>query len=150
MKYSWKGHKESYRHKNRIKRSGQARLDYVKGIPTTWRGARGDNFWSICKSVRGENQLLSVLLQSKQKEEEEKGRKKKSPCRQDDANGNGSFCRKRSKTHPLYNIRSVSREVSVALLRGYKKSINWGERWLITERRKQWKTNTKAPQHGRI
>ena len=32
MKYSWKGHKDRNRHKNRIKRSGQARLVYVKDI----------------------------------------------------------------------------------------------------------------------
>ena len=32
MKYSWKGHKERNRHKNRIKRSGQARLVYVFDI----------------------------------------------------------------------------------------------------------------------
>ena len=45
MKYSWKGHKDRNRHKNRIKRNGQARLVYVKNInsniPTTWRWARG-------------------------------------------------------------------------------------------------------------
>ena len=29
MKYSWKGHKDRHRHKNRMKRNGQARLDYV-------------------------------------------------------------------------------------------------------------------------
>ena len=32
MKYSWKGHKDRNRHKNRIKRSGQARIVYVKDI----------------------------------------------------------------------------------------------------------------------
>ena len=41
-----KGHEDGNRHKNRIKRSGQARLVYVKNInrniPTTWRWARGD------------------------------------------------------------------------------------------------------------
>ena len=47
MKYSWKGHKDRNRHKNRIKKkSGQARLVYVKNIncniPTTWRWAQGD------------------------------------------------------------------------------------------------------------
>ena len=46
MKYSWKGHKDRSRHKNRIKRSGQARLVYVtdinRNIPTTWRWAGGD------------------------------------------------------------------------------------------------------------
>ena len=46
MKYSWKGSKERQRHKNRIKRSEQARLVYVKNInrniPTTWRWAHGD------------------------------------------------------------------------------------------------------------
>ena len=46
MKYSRKGHKDRNRHKNRIKRSGQARLLYVKNInrniPTTWRWARED------------------------------------------------------------------------------------------------------------
>ena len=41
IKYSWKGHKD------RIRRSGQAPLVYVKNInrsipPTTWRWARGD------------------------------------------------------------------------------------------------------------
>ena len=39
MKYSSKGHKDRNRHKNRIKRSGQARLVYIKAInrniPTT-------------------------------------------------------------------------------------------------------------------
>ena len=47
VKYSWKSHKDGNRHKNRIKRSGQARLVYVKdinpNIPTTWRWARRDN-----------------------------------------------------------------------------------------------------------
>ena len=46
MKYRWKGHKDRNRHKNRMKRSGQARLVYVKNgnhsIPATWRWARGD------------------------------------------------------------------------------------------------------------
>ena len=46
MKYSRKGHKERNRYKNRIKRSGQARLVYVedlnRNIPTTWRRACGD------------------------------------------------------------------------------------------------------------
>ena len=47
MKYSWKGHKDRNRHKNRTKkRSGQARLVYVfdirHNIPTTWRWIRGD------------------------------------------------------------------------------------------------------------
>ena len=46
MKYSWKGHNDGNRHKNRIKRIGQARLVYVKDInrnvPTTWSWARGD------------------------------------------------------------------------------------------------------------
>ena len=46
MKYSWKGHKNRNRHKNRMKRSGQARLVYVKDINcdilTTWRWARGN------------------------------------------------------------------------------------------------------------
>ena len=41
VKYSWHGHKDRNRHKNRIKRSGQARLDYVENInhniPTTER-----------------------------------------------------------------------------------------------------------------
>ena len=47
MKYSWKGHKDGNRYKNRIQRSGQAWLVYVKdtshNIPTTWRWADGDN-----------------------------------------------------------------------------------------------------------
>ena len=46
MTYSWKGHKDRNRHKKTTKRSGQARLVYVKGInrniPTTWRWTRGD------------------------------------------------------------------------------------------------------------
>ena len=46
MKYSWKGYKDRNRHKNRMKRSGQSRLVYVKNInhniPTTWRWAGGD------------------------------------------------------------------------------------------------------------
>ena len=43
MEYSWKGHKYRNRHKNRITRSGQARLVYVKNIncsiSNTWRWA---------------------------------------------------------------------------------------------------------------
>ena len=50
MKYSWKGHKDRNRHRNRIKGSGQARLVYVidinRNTPTTWRWARGDICWS--------------------------------------------------------------------------------------------------------
>ena len=46
MKYSWKGHEERDRHKNRIERSKKARLFYVKNIngsiPSTLRWARGD------------------------------------------------------------------------------------------------------------
>ena len=45
IKYSWKGHKDRSRHKNRIKRSGQARVIYVeninRNIPSTWKWARG-------------------------------------------------------------------------------------------------------------
>ena len=52
MEYSWKDHKDRNRHKNRIKRSGQARLVHVidrnHNIPTTWRWARGDH---LCKAV---------------------------------------------------------------------------------------------------
>ena len=43
MKYNWKGHKEKKRNKNRIKKSGQARLDYVFDINhniSMWRWAR--------------------------------------------------------------------------------------------------------------
>ena len=43
MKYSWKGHKDRNRHKNRITRIGQARLlcviDMNPKIPTTWKWA---------------------------------------------------------------------------------------------------------------
>ena len=46
MKHSWKGHKDRNRHKNRIKRSGQAQLVYVEDInckiPTTWSRTRGE------------------------------------------------------------------------------------------------------------
>ena len=35
IKYSWKGHKHRNRHKNRIKRSGQAWLVYVENITAT-------------------------------------------------------------------------------------------------------------------
>ena len=50
MKSSWNGHKKDRnRHKNRIKRSGQARLVYVTdincNIPTTWRSAMGTRYW---------------------------------------------------------------------------------------------------------
>ena len=82
MKYSWKGHNDRNRHKNRIKRSGQARLVYAGttscenralnqttgrfmsdincNIPTTWRWAHGDprqqNFSTcgvVAKAVTG-------------------------------------------------------------------------------------------------
>ena len=53
MIYSWKGHKDKNRHKNRIKRSGQAWLVYVKSInrniSTTWRWTRGDWWNKIVK-----------------------------------------------------------------------------------------------------
>ena len=43
MAYSWKGHTDRKGHKNRIKRSAQARLDDVRdinhNIPATWRWA---------------------------------------------------------------------------------------------------------------
>ena len=46
MKYSWKGHKDRNRYKNRIKRSWASSVDSVRNInrniPTTWRWARGD------------------------------------------------------------------------------------------------------------
>ena len=46
MKYSWKGHKAGNRRKDRIKRSGQARLVFVKDISrnlsTMWRWTGGD------------------------------------------------------------------------------------------------------------
>ena len=46
MKCSWKGHIDRNRHKNGIKRIGQAQLAYVKhinrNISTTWGQARGD------------------------------------------------------------------------------------------------------------
>ena len=35
MKYNWKGHKDRNRHKNRIRRSGQARLVYVRQTVTS-------------------------------------------------------------------------------------------------------------------
>ena len=41
MKYSWMSHKDRQRHKNRVERSGQAQLVYVKdmncSIPIMWR-----------------------------------------------------------------------------------------------------------------
>ena len=51
MKYSWKGHKDRNRHKNRIKKKGLGKLfrfmtyifDIKRNIPTTWRWARGVN-----------------------------------------------------------------------------------------------------------
>ena len=48
MKYSSRGHRDRNRHKKRIKkRSGQAQLVYVedinRNVPTTRRGALGDN-----------------------------------------------------------------------------------------------------------
>ena len=53
MKYSWKGHKDRNKHKNRIKRGGQARLVCIKNInrniTTTWRGTYRDGLkvtWS--------------------------------------------------------------------------------------------------------
>ena len=53
MKYSWKGHKDRNRHKNRINGSGPVGLVYVKNvnrnIPTTWRLAHGD--FSVVKSL---------------------------------------------------------------------------------------------------
>ena len=48
MKYSLKGRKDRKRQKDRIKKSGQARLVYVqdinRNIPATWRSARADKF----------------------------------------------------------------------------------------------------------
>ena len=51
MKYSWKGHKDRNRYKNRIKRSGQARLVYVtdinRNIATAWRWPHDTTTWTI-------------------------------------------------------------------------------------------------------
>ena len=45
-KYSWWSHTDRNWHKNRMKKSGQARLVYVKdtnhNIPTMWKWVRGD------------------------------------------------------------------------------------------------------------
>ena len=66
MKYSWKGFKDRNRHKNGIKRNGQARLGYVKNInhhiPTTSRWARGDS--GIVKKTNLYNALpvIAVLI----------------------------------------------------------------------------------------
>ena len=83
MKYSWKGHKDRNRHKNRVNRNGQARLIYVKNInrniPTTWRWARRDerererererekrvmNEWPMCSEINLLF-LLQTLLQAR-------------------------------------------------------------------------------------
>ena len=42
MKYSQKGHKDRNRHKNRIKRSGQAQVVYVKNLITTFPSREGE------------------------------------------------------------------------------------------------------------
>ena len=53
MKYKWKGHRDRNRHKNRVKRSGQPKLVYVKDInrntPTTWRWAPGEQHSTALK-----------------------------------------------------------------------------------------------------
>ena len=59
MKYSWKGHTDTNKHKNKQKkRSGQARLIYVKSInsniPIMWRWAYGDLqswSWAECQWI---------------------------------------------------------------------------------------------------
>ena len=42
LKYSWQGHKERNRHKNGLKRSGQARLVYVKALTATFPPREGE------------------------------------------------------------------------------------------------------------
>ena len=64
MKYSWKGHKDKNRHKNIIKRSGQAQLVYVfdinRNIPTTWPRS-GELRTQKLKSHLLRTQSLNVL-----------------------------------------------------------------------------------------
>ena len=72
MKHSWKGHKDRNRHKNRIKkRSGQARLIYVKNInrniPTTWRWAlvelkRSCSLGSVSKPFNRKQPMLANVM----------------------------------------------------------------------------------------
>ena len=53
MKYSWKGHKNRNRHKNRIKRSGKLgwfMSDINHNIPTMWRWARRGTGWTYLLS----------------------------------------------------------------------------------------------------
>ena len=61
-KYSWKGHNDRHRHKNRIKRSGQARLVYAKhincNIPTTWRFAHEDK----CSGIKHASVTVPTCL----------------------------------------------------------------------------------------
>ena len=60
MTYSWKGHKDKNRHKNRIQRSEQARLVHVKNI-TTLRvgpGGRAVKTWMIS----GKELLFSTVI----------------------------------------------------------------------------------------
>ena len=47
MKYSWKGHKDGNRHKNRIKRSGQAGLVHVKTKAATSPPCEGESMGTI-------------------------------------------------------------------------------------------------------
>ena len=70
MKCSWKDHKDRNRYKNRIKRSGRARLVYVKdincNIPITWRWARGDaKPWNRVSGVQSKNSFASISRRSK-------------------------------------------------------------------------------------
>ena len=56
-KYSWKGLKDRYRHRNRVKRKGQAWLVHVKNInrniTTTWRWAHMDPMmYGQCTSIQ--------------------------------------------------------------------------------------------------
>ena len=67
-KYSWKGHKDRNRHKNRVQRSGQARLIYVmdinRNIPTTgrWAGRMKEVGFPLLKfHCRGINGFLFEL-----------------------------------------------------------------------------------------
>ena len=70
MKYTWKGCKDRNRHKNRVKRSWQAWLVYVKNvnrnIPTTWRWACGDHktFQTSCHLMKYFHFLMTLSSQN--------------------------------------------------------------------------------------
>ena len=122
MKYSWKGHNDRNRHKNKIKRSGHTQLVYVKGvnhtIPIMWRWASGGGKVGNYMSRWGWH-ILNIGIITESKAQEQKHKKHKAyisvkTCTQANHHENGRTLMK--DHHPLTKQKNVCFQVGLLLL----------------------------------